>query len=103
MRLGRLPTLIEKIGRTGLGVWHSACSLSWLWGALATLASARPQRLVACWFLQSCRGGIDGHTITLPSFPIALLISSSLTSSPSSISLWALPEGIMGKQLARAA
>src|SRR5215475_5567358 len=80
MRLRFLPALVEEIGRTGLGVRHRACSLPWL-----------------------SLGGIDDHTSTLPSLPIALLISSSLTSSPSSISLCALPEGIMGKQLARAA
>src|SRR5437868_3159586 len=43
------------------------------------------------------------HTSTLPSLPIARSTSSSLISSPSSISLCALPDGIIGKQLASAA
>src|SRR5215831_8819219 len=104
MRLRLLPALIEKIGGTGLGVGHSVCSLPWLWGARATqlkrsLAALGAPRLG----LAVLPRRIGGHTSTLPSLPIALLICSSLTSSPSSISLCALPEGIMGKQLARAA
>ena len=46
---------------------------------------------------------LDPYTSTLPSSPIAASISASGTSSPSSISLCALPDGIIGKQLARLA
>src|SRR5689334_12770371 len=104
MRLWLLPALIEKIGGTGLGVGHSVCSYHGSGERSPRWLGAHPWGLERVgWGLQSCLGGTGRHTSTLPSLPIALLISPSLTSSPSSISLCALPEGIMGKQLARAA
>src|SRR5262245_46639583 len=82
VRLGLFLALVEKIGRTRLGIGHgiSFCRDRHFKPMRATLRL--PFAKLACAPAEVAAA----YTSTLPSLPIALSISSSVTSSPSSIS-----------------